>query len=392
MKRSFTIMTAVLLTASALAQAPQKMSYQAVIRDDNSVLVKSQSVGMRISILQGVNPVYVETHATNTNANGLITIEIGNGTVVSGVFASIDWSAGTYSIKTETDPAGGVNYTAIVGTSQLLSVPYALYAKTGENVTGTVAIANGGTGATSISGAKTSLGLGNVDNTTDLLKPVSTATQTALDLKAPLASPTFTGTPLATTATPGTNTTQIATTEFVTSAVAASVPAHYIGELYGGGVVFYVDRTGNHGLICSMIDLSTLQSWSNVSSTLIGTTAQSDWNGQGNTNAIIGQSLHTSSAAILCDNYTNINYGTGAYSDWYLPSRGELNNLWNNIYQVQKALDSDGNGATTAIIATYYWSSSEYISLNAWYVDLAYGGTNLSNKSSTHYVRAVRAF
>jgi uncharacterized protein (TIGR02145 family) len=131
MKRLFTILAAVLLTATIWGQSPQKMSYQAVIRDDNSVLVKSHAVGMRISILQGVNPVYVETHATSTNANGLVTLEIGGGTFVSGVaFSAIDWSAGTHSIKTETDPTGGTNYTAIVGTSPLLSVPYALHAKT----------------------------------------------------------------------------------------------------------------------------------------------------------------------------------------------------------------------------------------------------------------------
>jgi uncharacterized protein (TIGR02145 family) len=131
MRKLITIMSMLLLTSNLFAQLPQKMSYQAVIRDDNSVLVKSHAVGMRISILQGVNPVYVETHSTSTNANGLVTIEIGGGTFVSGVaFSSIDWSAGAYSIKTETDPTGGTNYTAIVGTTPLLSVPYTFYAKT----------------------------------------------------------------------------------------------------------------------------------------------------------------------------------------------------------------------------------------------------------------------
>jgi hypothetical protein len=83
---------------------------------------------------------------------------------------------------------------------------------------GVVAIANGGTSSATVVGAKTNLGLENVDNTTDLLKPVSTATQTALALKANIASPTFTGTPLAPTAAAGTSTTQLATTVFVTAA------------------------------------------------------------------------------------------------------------------------------------------------------------------------------
>jgi uncharacterized protein (TIGR02145 family) len=139
MKKVCTFSFAVILTAICLAQAPQKMSYQAVIRNGSNQFVTNHSVGMRLSILQGTNPVYIETHVTTTNANGLVSIEIGNGTFVSGVaFSAIDWSAGVYSIKTETDPTGGTNYTAIVGTSQLLSVPYAFYAKTAESVTGTI--------------------------------------------------------------------------------------------------------------------------------------------------------------------------------------------------------------------------------------------------------------
>ena len=166
---------------------------------------------------------------------------------------------------------------------------------------------------------------------------------------------------------------------------------HYVGELYGGGVVFYVDNT-DHGLICSMIDLSTAQAWSNVDTTLIGATAQSDWDGQGNTNAIITQSGHTSSAAKLCDDYTNVDYGTGAYSDWYLPSCGELNHLWNNIYQVQKALDSDGNGATTAIVRLDYWSSAEWNFYLAWVFGADNGIPYYHSKTDTYHVRAVRAF
>ena len=137
MKRIFTILATVLLTASVFTQAPEKMSYQAVIRDASNNLVTSQSVGMQVSILQNSasgTAVYVETQTPTTNANGLVSIEIGNGTVQSGDFATIDWANGSYFIKTETDPAGGTNYT-ITGTSQLLSVPYALHAKTAESIT-----------------------------------------------------------------------------------------------------------------------------------------------------------------------------------------------------------------------------------------------------------------
>jgi hypothetical protein len=80
------------------------------------------------------NVVYQETYNPNpqTNVNGLVSVEIGGGEALSGTFSDIDWASGTYFLKTETDPAGGTNYT-ISGTSQLLSVPYALHAKTADN-------------------------------------------------------------------------------------------------------------------------------------------------------------------------------------------------------------------------------------------------------------------
>jgi hypothetical protein len=114
------------------AQAPQKMSYQAVIRNTSNVLVTSTAVGMRISILQGSASgpsVYTETQSLTTNANGLVSLEIGTGTVVSGTFSAINWATGPYFIKTETDPTGGSSYT-IFGTTQLTSVPYALFSAT----------------------------------------------------------------------------------------------------------------------------------------------------------------------------------------------------------------------------------------------------------------------
>mgnify|MGYP006088820945 CR=1 FL=1 len=140
MKRIFTIAAALLMTASVWAQAPEKMSYQAVVRNASDVLVTATVVGMQISILQGSasgTSVYTETQIPTTNANGLVSLEIGSGTVVSGTFNTIDWAVGPYFIKTETDPTGGTTYT-ITGTSQLMSVPFALHAKTAESITGTV--------------------------------------------------------------------------------------------------------------------------------------------------------------------------------------------------------------------------------------------------------------
>lgn len=133
-----------LLAIAVLAQAPQGISHQAVIRDANNQLVTESPIGIQVSIIQGTpegTVFYSETHTPQSNANGLISFVIGQGTILSGVFASIDWANGPYFIETKADPAGGTNYT-ITGTSQMFSVPYSLYANKAniaETVVGSVA-------------------------------------------------------------------------------------------------------------------------------------------------------------------------------------------------------------------------------------------------------------
>ena len=130
MRNLLTLFFISFIALSALAQAQQKFSYQTVIRNASNQLLVGQTVGIKISILQGSangSAVYTETHAPQTNANGLATLEIGGGSLLTGNFANINWANGPFFVKTETDPNGGNNYT-ITNTSQLLSVPYALYA------------------------------------------------------------------------------------------------------------------------------------------------------------------------------------------------------------------------------------------------------------------------
>jgi hypothetical protein len=130
MNRIYTILAAAVLTAGLLAQPPQKMSYQFVVRNSSGNLMANQSVGVRVTVLQGSasgTVTYQEIFNPNpqTNANGLVSIEIGGGVPVTGTFSAINWTAGPYFLKTETDPSGGTTY-SVSGTSQLLSVPYAL--------------------------------------------------------------------------------------------------------------------------------------------------------------------------------------------------------------------------------------------------------------------------
>ena len=154
----YSILAGLLLTLSVFAQAPQKMSYQAVIRNSSNALVTSTVVGMKISVLQGSptgTVAYSETQSPTANANGLVSLQIGSGTVVSGTFSAINWAAGPYFIQTETDPLGGAAY-SIIGTSELTSVPYALFSANGTP--GPIGL-TGATGSVGATGPQGPIGL-----------------------------------------------------------------------------------------------------------------------------------------------------------------------------------------------------------------------------------------
>lgn len=117
------------------AQVPNLVNYQAIARNANGAPVTNQPVSVKFTVLDGSasgSIVYIETHHPTTNQFGLFIVAIGNGTPVIGTFASINWSNGLKFLKVEFDPAGGSSYT-VMGTDQMLSVPYALYAQTSSN-------------------------------------------------------------------------------------------------------------------------------------------------------------------------------------------------------------------------------------------------------------------
>ncbi|MDB4274037.1 DUF1566 domain-containing protein [Algibacter sp.] len=295
MKKLYTILAALLLTAITFAQTPEKMSYQAVVRGSGDNLLSNQVVGMQISILQGSASgaaVYEETQTPTTNINGLVTLEIGTGSVVSGDFTTIDWSADSYFIKTETDPTGGTSYT-ITGTSQLLSVPYALHAKTAESVTSTCGLS--------------------------------------------------------------------------------------IGETYQGGIIFYLDASGCHGLIAAPDDQSTSAAWWNGSYMDTRAYGSGLFEGKYNTKMINLQQGGTTSAAAICANYGDLK--------WYLPSIEELNLMYENI-GLGNALGLGNVGN----LGNGYWSSTEYDNGYAGKQNFNNGNQNYFIKTNTGSVRAVRAF
>ncbi|HBG69793.1 MAG: hypothetical protein A2W93_00250 [Bacteroidetes bacterium GWF2_43_63] len=130
LKKIFVIFSLLLITGFAVAQSPQAFNYQAVARNAAGNVLPDQALGIRVSIHQGSEAgdvVYSETFATSTNEFGLFNLSIGTGTVASGNFSTIDWGDHQYWMQVEVDMNGGTTYTDM-GTSQLLSVPYAMYA------------------------------------------------------------------------------------------------------------------------------------------------------------------------------------------------------------------------------------------------------------------------
>lgn len=131
MKKHTTLFAFILFCLLASAQAPQSMNYQAIARNAAGAVVPNQLVGLRFTIRETTatgTVVYSETQTDTTNQFGLFTTAIGSGTPLTGTFAAIDWSSGDKFLQVEIDAAGGSSYTDM-GTSQLLSVPYALYAE-----------------------------------------------------------------------------------------------------------------------------------------------------------------------------------------------------------------------------------------------------------------------
>ena len=277
MKKS--LFLAVLFTITGLslfAQAPEVFNYSAIARNGAGQPVINQTIAIQFVIRKTSNlgPVlYTENHIVQTDAYGLFNLPVGGGSVLNGSMSAINWSIDNYYLEVKLDITGGANF-ATMGTTQLLSVPYALHAKTANDLVG----------------------------------------------------------------------------------------KHYIGEQFGGGVIFHLwrDQSGEeHGLIVDLMDLGTslyMDTTSlnnNVSSEILYSLAQ-EFDGSNLSDIITGISVQ--SAASLCLNSTN-----GGFSDWYLPSYYEMSLLKNNLYPVENVLRNISN-ADALISGTntlgIYWTGS----------------------------------
>jgi hypothetical protein len=445
----FAVLFLIVFTASSFAQSPHKMTSQAIVRDAVGDLVTNQQVGMQISILQttvGGTAVYVETQTPTTNGSGLVSIAIGTGAVVTGVYATIDWSADTYFIKTETDPTGGTSY-SITGTSQILSVPYALYANSSATVitaaNGTPAGGTEGQVLQMVEGVPTWVdatfsifykdtdgdGYGDINNTilagavpagyvtnnTDCDDGNATLNQTTVwyadldgdgygnvnDLGQTGCTSTLTNaTQDNTDCNDGDPTVNPGQSEIYSDSIDNNCDGiinepYAIGDFTAGGVVFYiasppVDLDGDgdldNGLVVAVTAQSAVIQWYNGADIATGATGTAIGTGASNTNAIIAAQGATETAygAGLARAYRG-----GGFNDWFLPSEFELNEMYDKRLAINATAIANGGVNFDTI---YYWSSTEISSGFALYQGFENTSTYSIFKDTGLAVRAVRAF
>ena len=376
----YTILSALLFSTGIFAQAPEKMSYQAIVRDSGDNLVVSQSVGIQISILQGSatgTAVYTETQTPSTNVNGLATLEIGTGATVDN-FSAIDWSAGPYFIKTETDPTGGTSYT-INGTSQLLSVPYALHAKTSDSSTETDPIYTGSAAAnidnTDISNWNNKLDTEVDGSITNEIQSLSVDCNDNLILSSgnSIKIPGITAANI-----PSPSSIQ----NFINNGMSVCeikqqypcIPdSAFYGLNYEGGIIFLFQ--GCSGYVAAPNDQSSGTTWWNGTPIFVGIGSGSYGSVSETSNIVSAMGGTGNYAASLCDDLV-----LNGYSDWFLPG-------WISIANMSSNLGPNGAG----ILSGAYWSSWENNDSEARYIVM--GGTNgFMNKGNSYKVRAVRQF
>jgi len=179
--------------------------------------------------------------------------------------------------------------------------------------------------------------------------------------------------------------------------VPGSERRHRVGERHGGGVVFHVDDTGRHGLICSLVDIGGEgQRWSKVwrkeqdGFAAFTELAKSEKDGKANT-ALIVQRGHEDIAR-LCADYVNADFGTGIHDDWYLPSIEELKLLYQAKSVVNRSLQADETHSGTPLQDKYYWSSTEANAGAAAAYTFFLGDISRPHKSYYYWVRAIRSF
>jgi hypothetical protein len=428
---------------SANAQAPQSFNYQAVARDASGAVLSNQAVSFRISLLQGSatgTNVYSETHPATTNQFGLVNFAIGGGTLVSGSFANINWAQGPYFVQVELDATGGSNY-VIMNTTQLLSVPYAMYAASSgssipgpagpqglqgatgpQGLTGTAGVTGpqgpagndgatgpqgpigltgatgpqGPTGLTGSTGPQGPIGLTGATGPQGLQGPVgndgAVGPQGPIGLIGAVGLQGIQGIPGNDGADGQGGITIGGTGISVTGAGTFGDPylvsqigcGLSIGDTYQGGIIFYLDGSGCHGLVAKPSDEVGLYLWTSTQLGYMFSSANGIYGGAQNTKKIL---LRAPLTGNTCPAATEASLPFGGYSDWYLPDREELDMMYVNLHLQGLGGFSNGPGADN------YWTSVEVQSVSSAYSeDFSDGYMLNNNKTTALHVRAIRAF
>ena len=345
------------------AQAPEGFMYQAEARNTEGEPIEQATLQVKITIRSG-DPggivVWEGEHEVITDNYGLFTLEVGEGTGGAYKFTAIDWSKNTYFLNVMIYDYGAW---VDMGTSQFLSVPYALHAKTVESITETDPLYSASQ-APNITAADIT-NLGN-------LSGINTGDQdiNGLAIQAAL--------------------------EDTASAIRSTIPdvtLYSIGDFAQGGVVFWVDETRQHGLVCTKTDQSTAVRWHSGTYGSTQARGMGLFSGEMNTAIILAANVAIGDdgdhyAARLCA-WAKINEGGIVYGDWYLPSKEELILIYQNKATINTTAMANGG---SAFISEYYWSSTEINSSSAWLQHFASGYQGSSNKGNKMKVRAVRAF
>jgi hypothetical protein len=390
-----------LLAAITHAQAPQGIPYQAAARNSSGAVLASTAISVRFTIRDSIATgaiKYRETHSVTTTAQGMFSLNVGQGTVVSGTFAGINWSTNAKFMQVELAPAGGSSYIDM-GTSQMMSVPYALYAGSANSISNT-----GGalsfTGLTITTSTPYVQGAGRFTVGGNVIADGGLLVNTKGVCWSTSPNPTVASTTKTINGLGGGFFTDTSSnfvgdvTYYIRAYVSNDSGTFYGNEIvyrvplrpgvkYLGGIIGYILQSDDpgyisgetHGLIAAPSDQSTGIQWGcNSTTTMVGGTSTALGTGAANT-TIVSAACGTGTAARLCSDLV-----LGGYSDWYLPSRDELYELYINRSSI--------GGFTTG----YYWSSSEGYTYLAWQVGFGSGGIFNDGKIFIYYVRAVRAF
>ena len=330
------------ISETVYTQVPDKFKYSTEIKQDDK-LVKSKEIQLQISLLKDSvkgDIIYKEKQTIITNENGIANFVIGdeNSKKLKGSLSDIDWANNLYFIKIAAD----INDDGKIDnswTSQVLSVPYALYAKSAGEISSELPEKD----PDFKKSVASSISQNDTNNWNDLVRKHK----------------------------------------------------HFIGELYGGGIVYWVTPDGQHGLVASLNDLcgGKKVQWSpNPQRSISG--AQSYTDGKSNSAAIIKADNANGYPAEACSAYKN-----GIYNDWYLPSNQELQLMLASTFIIDKVLSEDNNTNTNGVtfinkVGEYgrYWSSTEQATNAAWLAFFTQNRLDFDRKDTYARVRAIRSF